>query len=422
MTDNPTTDDPIGDTTPETAHALLYRHGLPEDVIDGALALFAQELAGKIRAWHDRLPSEHECCDGNAADLISPENWARHEPAAPVPPATRATNQAAPADWIDGHPHLEAIAAAMWEQCGRSEHGGCIDDDPRNIAVAALSAMQAVPVPPTTTTAVGSGRQAGAELYVLLRKAGEDRYEAQALIDRHRDEVLHRAELRRLADEAQQQAETDLIEEYLWSLRGQGPEPDLSDLPPNQREAIKGQFEIVKALADRDPKLPPLDQDPVAQRLELHASAAGAQQQPDTETPDDLATARATNQRLNLRAQQLESELAAYRRAVAQWEVSERGTYVPLRTLAAIARAAGSEIETPQWLLHYQRVEQAEAAIERVRQAVNADSPLEKFMAGDEPTDYAKGWAAATARVEDALNPQPAVPGRAADDEEADRG
>lgn len=81
----------------------------------------------------------------------------------------------------------------------------------------------------------------------------------------------------------------------------------------------------------------------------------------------ELTEARATNRRLNLRAQGLESELAAYRRAVSQWEVSKRGTYVPLRTIAAIAKAAGRDIETPQWLLHYQRVEQAEAAIERVR-------------------------------------------------------
>jgi hypothetical protein len=80
---------------------------------------------------------------------------------------------------------------------------------------------------------------------------------------------------------------------------------------------------------------------------------------------EKLQEARATNRRLNLRAQGLESELATYRRAVSQWEVSKRGTYVPLRTIAAIAKAAGRDIETPQWLLHYQRVEQAEAAIER---------------------------------------------------------
>jgi hypothetical protein len=89
---------------------------------------------------------------------------------------------------------------------------------------------------------------------------------------------------------------------------------------------------------------------------------------------DDLATARATNQRLNLRAQKLESELAAYRRAVSQWDVSERGTYVPLRTIAAIAKAAGRDIETPQWLLHYQRVEQAEAAVERVRSVLESEA------------------------------------------------
>ena len=37
-----------------------------------------------------------------------------------------------------------------------------------------------------------SPRATEAELYVLLRKSGEDRYEAQALIDRHRAEVLRR--------------------------------------------------------------------------------------------------------------------------------------------------------------------------------------------------------------------------------------
>jgi hypothetical protein len=94
-----------------------------------------------------------------------------------------------------------------------------------------------------------------------------------------------------------------------------------------------------------------------------------------------LGQARETNRRLNLRAQKLESELAAYRRAVDQWEVSKRGTYVPLRTIAAIAKAAGRDIETPQWLLHYQRVEQAEAAIERVR-------ALHQPIAGEADTQW----------------------------------
>ncbi|MGQ4332398.1 hypothetical protein [Streptomyces hayashii] len=67
-----------------------------------------------------------------------------------------------------------------------------------------------------------------------------------------------------------------LIEEYLLFLRGLGPQPDLSDLPPSRREAITGQFEIVKALADRNPELPPLEQDPVARRLGLVADTSSA--------------------------------------------------------------------------------------------------------------------------------------------------
>lgn len=77
-------------------------------------------------------------------------------------------------------------------------------------------------------------------------------------------------------------------------------------------------------------------------------------------TADELAAARATNQRLNYEKQRLESELAAYRRAVADWKISERGTYVPLRSLAVIAKAAG--IAVPErWELHYERLARAEA-------------------------------------------------------------
>ncbi|WP_432027420.1 hypothetical protein [Streptomyces sp. 1222.5] len=44
--------------------------------------------------------------------------------------------------WIDGDPLMEAIAAAVWEQCGRSDSGTYVEDDPRNIAVAAYAAVQ----------------------------------------------------------------------------------------------------------------------------------------------------------------------------------------------------------------------------------------------------------------------------------------
>lgn len=91
-------------------------------------------------------------------------------------------------------------------------------------------------------------------------------------------------DLERLAFETPEpETGDDLIEEYLRFLRGQGPEPDLSDLTEEQREALTGQFEIVKALAALDPELPPLDRDPVARRLGLHTPAAEAPE-PATQT------------------------------------------------------------------------------------------------------------------------------------------
>ncbi|MGW7087583.1 hypothetical protein ACWGH2_29360 [Streptomyces sp. NPDC054871] len=84
--------------------------------------------------------------------------------------------------------------------------------------------------------------------------------------------------------------------------------------------------------------------------------------------PDDLAAAREANRRLNYRAQGLESELAAYRRAVSQWEVSERGTYIPHSSLRTIGLASGKDIlGSVRHLKHFERVEQAEAANGRLR-------------------------------------------------------
>ncbi|MFF7880984.1 hypothetical protein ACH40F_08100 [Streptomyces sp. NPDC020794] len=112
-----------------------------------------------------------------------------------------------------------------------------------------------------------------------------------------------------------------------------------------------------------------------------------------------LGQARETNRRLNYRAQQLESELAAYRRAVSQWEINEHRTYVPLRTLAVIAKAAGRDIETPQWLLHYQRVEQAEAAVERVRSVLESEA-----VVGRSALDY-RGLITTALMADDAPDP-----------------
>lgn len=78
--------------------------------------------------------------------------------------------------------------------------------------------------------------------------------------------------------------------------------------------------------------------------------------------------ARQTGRRLNYRAQRAESKLAVFLRAVGEWQFgAEQGTYVPLRSLGAIAKAVGREIPD-RWELHYQRVEHAEATLAAVRE------------------------------------------------------
>jgi hypothetical protein len=83
--------------TTETARALLYRHGLPEDIVDGALCLHAQELAAAIRKETLRLkahgvlePDKYRPCR-DAANQIDPtrsEDDGGPEPAAVPAPAT----------------------------------------------------------------------------------------------------------------------------------------------------------------------------------------------------------------------------------------------------------------------------------------------------------------------------------------------
>ncbi|MGW4107028.1 hypothetical protein [Streptomyces sp. NPDC004976] len=90
--------------------------------------------------------------------------------------------------------------------------------------------------------------------------------------------------------------------------------------------------------------------------------------EPTDRAASDLEIARTTNQRLNREKQRLESELAAYRRAVSQWEISERGTYIPHASLRAIGLASGKDIlGSVRHLKHFERVEQAEAEVERLR-------------------------------------------------------
>jgi len=79
-----------------------------------------------------------------------------------------------------------------------------------------------------------------------------------------------------------------IIEQYLLFLRGCGPKPDLSGLTGDQQAAMRDQFDIVEALADREPKVPPLEQDPVAIRLGIAASSP-----PHTDEPTSPANDRA---------------------------------------------------------------------------------------------------------------------------------
>jgi hypothetical protein len=77
------------DPTPETARALLYRHGLPEDIIDGALCLHAQELAALQRLRMDELDlaGQKARIVGRIVDLIDPTKTAA---AVPAPATDRA--------------------------------------------------------------------------------------------------------------------------------------------------------------------------------------------------------------------------------------------------------------------------------------------------------------------------------------------
>ncbi|MEF9521335.1 hypothetical protein [Streptomyces sp. RB13] len=106
----------------ETARALLYRHGLPEDVIDGALCLHAQELAAEIREETRRLkehgvlePWKYRPCR-DAANQIDPsrseDDVDPDEAAAPLPPADQTTL----APLFEGFARLLATSSRDWGQ------------------------------------------------------------------------------------------------------------------------------------------------------------------------------------------------------------------------------------------------------------------------------------------------------------------
>lgn len=81
----------------------------------------------------------------------------------------------------------------------------------------------------------------------------------------------------------------------------------------------------------------------------------------------ELAEARQTIQKLNRRAQAAESVAERYARAIRDWRVSEKGTYVPYESLKEIGALAGVEIlPHVRYMQRFENARQAEEFIERI--------------------------------------------------------
>jgi hypothetical protein len=87
---------------PETARELLHRHGLPEDIIDGALCLHAQELAALQRLRMDELDltGQKARIVGRIVDLIDPTRTPAAVSAAVAPPTNRTALREVVADTL----------------------------------------------------------------------------------------------------------------------------------------------------------------------------------------------------------------------------------------------------------------------------------------------------------------------------------
>jgi hypothetical protein len=192
-------------TDPESARALLHRHGLPEDVIDGALCLHAQELATLQREFADQEDGHLATTSASvyvhgirdAADRIDPTKAAA-APAGPAPTTDRDTLR-------------DRIATAI---SGLNDGGGTLADlDEEDDVLALTNAVLAVlPAP---------DQQAAKLVARTVRACAEhlrDRYADTWTADAARSLDLNAARiergeptalLRRLAGEAQQDPTQD---------------------------------------------------------------------------------------------------------------------------------------------------------------------------------------------------------------------
>lgn len=160
------------------------------------------------------------------------------------------------------------------------------------------------------------------------------------------------------------QPELDALDALRAVARGYCPACGRGDAAPTVQDWEQQRQRAERAEAERDHLAAAANPADVAVRAVQLMQEAGRERDAFS---TGLREARTTNQRLNRRTQELESELAAYRRAVAEWQINEQNAYIPLRTIAAIAKAAGLDIPTDRFEMHYQRLERAEAALARLR-------------------------------------------------------
>lgn len=79
-----------------------------------------------------------------------------------------------------------------------------------------------------------------------------------------------------------------------------------------------------------------------------------------------IGTLRETNRRLNYRCQNAEHVAAVFKRAVDDWEWNDKGTYVPLRSLHAIAKAVGLKFDGDKLEHHIKRVERLQEQVKQL--------------------------------------------------------
>lgn len=139
----------------------------------------AEDLLGPITPIRCPEPGCRWACHGvpdkyadSRARIVREHLAAEHAPT-PEPSPVPA--------WVDGDPLMEAMAAAVYEQCGTDAVSSIVVDDPRNIAaVAATVARQLLGTTVAEGVALEPQDHPGADLFAALQHAGLDVDEANA--------------------------------------------------------------------------------------------------------------------------------------------------------------------------------------------------------------------------------------------------